>query len=57
MLPDAQIAQHEASGALVEIDPGAFMDVPLYWQQWKLHSSLLAAVAEAIEATAADHLR
>jgi LysR family transcriptional regulator (chromosome initiation inhibitor) len=57
MLPDAQIAQHEASGALVEIDPGAFMDVTLYWQQWKLHSPLLAAVADAIEATAAEQLR
>jgi LysR family transcriptional regulator, chromosome initiation inhibitor len=60
MLPDAQIAQiaqREASDALIEIDPGAFMDVPLYWQQWKLHSPLLAAVADAIEATAAEQLR
>jgi LysR family transcriptional regulator (chromosome initiation inhibitor) len=57
MLPDAQIAQHEASGELVEFDPGAFMDVPLYWQQWKLHSPLLAAVADEIERTAAEQLR
>ncbi|GAA3886638.1 LysR family transcriptional regulator ArgP [Leifsonia kafniensis] len=57
MLPDAQSAAAEAAGDLVEFDPGAFIDVALYWQQWKLHSSTLAAVADAIAAAAAEHLR
>lgn len=56
MLPEAQIGSLEASGELVAIgdDP---IDVPLYWQQWRLHSSLLAAVAEEIAAAAAASLR
>lgn len=57
MLPDAQSAAAEAAGELVEFDPGAFIDVALYWQQWKLHSHTLAAVAEAIAAAATEHLR
>lgn len=56
MLPEAQIGSLEASGELVAIgdDP---IDVPLYWQQWRLHSSLLAAVAEEIAAAAEASLR
>jgi LysR family transcriptional regulator (chromosome initiation inhibitor) len=57
MLPDAQSASAEAAGELVEFDPGAFIDVALYWQQWKLHSHTLAAVAAAIAAAAAEQLR
>ncbi|GAB3125474.1 LysR family transcriptional regulator ArgP [Glaciibacter psychrotolerans] len=57
MLPDAQSQTAEASGALVEIDPGEFIDVALYWQQWKLHSPTLSAVADAIGAAAAAQLR
>jgi LysR family transcriptional regulator (chromosome initiation inhibitor) len=33
------------------------MDVALYWQQWKLDSPALAALAEAVTATAAEALR
>jgi LysR family transcriptional regulator (chromosome initiation inhibitor) len=56
MLPEAQIGGLEASGELVAIgDDG--IDVPLYWQQWRLHSRLLAAVADEIVATAAVALR
>ena len=57
MLPDAQSAAAETAGDLVEFDPGAFIDVALYWQQWKLHSRTLAAVADAIAAAAAEQLR
>jgi LysR family transcriptional regulator, chromosome initiation inhibitor len=52
MLPDAQI-----TGDLVEFDPAEFVDVPLYWQQWKLHSRLLGVVADEIAAAASEHLR
>jgi LysR family transcriptional regulator (chromosome initiation inhibitor) len=33
------------------------VDVPLYWQQWKLDSPALSAVADAVAATAAAALR
>ncbi|WP_246507425.1 LysR family transcriptional regulator ArgP [Actinocrinis puniceicyclus] len=39
--------------ALVEIAPDHPVDVPLYWQQWKLGSPALAAVGEAVIETAA----
>ena len=56
MLPEDQIGSLEASGELVAIGDDA-IDVPLYWQQWRLHSALLAAVADEIAATASDALR
>jgi LysR family transcriptional regulator (chromosome initiation inhibitor) len=52
MLPDIQVAER-ASGHLVEIAPDQPVDVPLYWQQWKLGSPALAAVGDAVAATAA----
>jgi LysR family transcriptional regulator, chromosome initiation inhibitor len=32
------------------------MDAPLFWQQWKLDSPALTAVAEAVAAEAAEAL-
>lgn len=57
MLPDAQSREAEGAGELVDFDPGAHIDVALYWQQWKLHSPTLTAVADAIAAAAAAYLR
>jgi LysR family transcriptional regulator (chromosome initiation inhibitor) len=57
MLPPQQSAILEAAGRLAEIDPGVRIDVPLYWQQWKLHSPMLARLADAIATVAAEALR
>ncbi len=51
MLPEAQAAQRP-NGELVHLAPRVPIDVPLYWQQWKLDSPALAAVAEAVVRTA-----
>ncbi|TAM71179.1 MAG: LysR family transcriptional regulator ArgP [Microbacteriaceae bacterium] len=56
MLPAAQIGELEAAGELVAIGEDDIR-VPLYWQQWRLHSQLLAAVADEIAAVAAGSLR
>ncbi|MFG1806795.1 LysR family transcriptional regulator ArgP [Streptomyces sp. NPDC049040] len=56
MLPDAQAAPHRAAGTLVDLAAGDTMDVPLYWQQWKLDSPPLAALAAAVARTAAAAL-
>jgi LysR family transcriptional regulator (chromosome initiation inhibitor) len=56
MLPEAQIGGLEASGRLVAIGDDD-VDVPLYWQQWRLQSALLKAVADEIVATASATLR
>lgn len=42
---------------LVEIDPGAFIDVPLYWQQWQLRTTTLDLVAATVAAAAQEALR
>ncbi|MFE9452872.1 LysR family transcriptional regulator ArgP [Streptomyces sp. NPDC006739] len=57
MVPEAQAAGPLAAGRLVHLAPGQWVDVPLYWQQWKLDSPALAAVAEAVTAAAAQALR
>ncbi|MEU4321454.1 LysR family transcriptional regulator ArgP [Nocardia fluminea] len=56
MLPDLQTGKERAAGTLVDIDGDFHIDVPLYWQQWKLHSPALGAVATAIAAAAASAL-
>jgi len=33
---------------LVSVDPNAFVDVPLYWQQWNLRSALLDTIAAEV---------
>jgi LysR family transcriptional regulator (chromosome initiation inhibitor) len=43
-------------GELVEIAPGRGLDVPLYWQRWRLDSPALATLTEAVRATAAAAL-
>jgi len=47
LLPLLQCAGALASGALVPLG-GEPIDVPLYWQQWNLRSTLLDAVADEI---------
>ena len=49
MLPDAQSGDAQSGDAdLVVIDHDSPVYVPLFWQQWKLESPSLAAVAVAI---------
>ena len=47
MLPELQIAQLEP-GTLVQLPRSAPLDVPLYWQQWRLATAALDQVAAAI---------
>nr|WP_042179444.1 LysR family transcriptional regulator ArgP [Kibdelosporangium sp. MJ126-NF4]CEL13823.1 putative LysR-family transcriptional regulator [Kibdelosporangium sp. MJ126-NF4]CTQ88191.1 putative LysR-family transcriptional regulator [Kibdelosporangium sp. MJ126-NF4] len=55
MVPEAQAAAR--GDALVDLAPDRPLDVPLYWQQWKLDSPALAAVADAVTQGAKDALR
>ncbi|GKQ35611.1 LysR family transcriptional regulator ArgP [Streptomyces sp. A012304] len=57
MVPEVQAGPLLADGRLVSLAPDRPLDVPLYWQQWKLDSPALAAVAAAVTATAAENLR
>lgn len=44
------------AGRLARLAPDRSADVPLFWQQWKLYSHALTAVAEAVPARAAEAL-
>ncbi|MBK3562820.1 LysR family transcriptional regulator ArgP [Streptomyces sp. MBT62] len=57
MVPEMQAAALLDAGRLVNFAPERPVDVPLYWQQWKLDSPALAAVATAVTETAAEILR
>ncbi|NUP19560.1 MAG: LysR family transcriptional regulator ArgP [Streptomyces sp.] len=57
MIPEVQAGPLLKDGRLVQLAPERPLDVPLYWQQWKLDSPALSAVTEAVTATAADTLR
>ncbi|MEV8614911.1 LysR family transcriptional regulator ArgP [Amycolatopsis sp. NPDC051373] len=57
MVPELQTRGSSSANALVDLAPDRPADVPLYWQQWKLDSPALAALAEAVTATAATALR
>ncbi|TDD98989.1 LysR family transcriptional regulator ArgP [Jiangella asiatica] len=56
MVPTRLAAAPLADGRLVEIAPGHHLDVPLYWQRWKLDSPVLAALTASVTATAAAYL-
>jgi LysR family transcriptional regulator (chromosome initiation inhibitor) len=57
MVPEVQAEPLLRAGRLVHLAPDRILDVPLYWQQWKLDFPALAAVAEAVAAVAAETLR
>ncbi|WP_435227621.1 LysR family transcriptional regulator ArgP [Streptomyces sp. Tue6028] len=56
MVPEAQAGPLLRAGRLVRLAPRRIVDVPLYWQQWKLDSPALASVADAVAAVAAETL-
>jgi LysR family transcriptional regulator (chromosome initiation inhibitor) len=56
MVPSVQAEPRLRAGELVTLADRP-IDVPLYWQQWKLDSPALSAVADAVAAEAADSLR
>ncbi|MFF4535943.1 LysR family transcriptional regulator ArgP [Streptomyces aureus] len=57
MVPEVQAEPLLRAGRLVLLAPGRWVDVPLFWQQWKLDFPALGAVARAVAAVAAERLR
>ncbi|MFG3103905.1 LysR family transcriptional regulator ArgP [Streptomyces sp. NPDC048182] len=57
MVPAPQATPLLETGRLTLFAPDRPVDVPLYWQQWKLDSPALAAVAEAVVTAAGGVLR
>ncbi|ADD43073.1 LysR family transcriptional regulator ArgP [Stackebrandtia nassauensis] len=56
LVPEPQAEPLLKTGSLVELIPGQPVDVPLYWQQWKLDVPALTLVAETIAVSATEAL-
>lgn len=54
-VPHAQIGDALASGRVVRI-VDRYIDVPLFWQHWKVSSPTLSALTEILVDAAAEHL-
>lgn len=56
MNPAGLVAGHLAAGRLVELVPGAVLEVPLFWQFARLSAPVLAPVTQALRQAAAGAL-
>ncbi|MFD3544275.1 LysR family transcriptional regulator ArgP [Streptomyces sp. NPDC058655] len=57
LVPESQARPLVRAGQLVLLAPRRPLDVPLYWQQWKLDSPVLSTVAAVIAQEASKALR
>jgi LysR family transcriptional regulator, chromosome initiation inhibitor len=57
LVPEEVARTDIAAGRLVELAPGHHLDVPLYWQYWRLQSAVLSALTTAVRSAAATTLR
>lgn len=56
MLMDVQIAEAIGQGHLIDLCPGAYLDVPLYWHCWQMQPPQLARLPQLIREAAAVYL-
>lgn len=56
MVPHLQSGDEQPGGPLVDLDPATPVDVPLYWQQWRLRTPALDRLAEAVISAARREL-
>lgn len=57
MILDPQLGPDLAAGRLARLPGGRPVDVPLFWQRWRLDSPALAALTDEVRAAAALGLR
>ena len=57
MVPEQTAREDIAAGRGVDLAPGRHLDVPLYWQCWRMESAVLTALTTAVKAAAAEALR
>jgi LysR family transcriptional regulator, chromosome initiation inhibitor len=57
MVPERKALAEIAAGRYVPLHPGSFLDVPLYWQYWRIESAVLGKLTAVVKAAAAGVLR
>lgn len=57
MLPEWFADDDIAAGRCVDLAPGRHLDVPLYWQYWRLESTVLTLLTTAVRTAATSALR
>jgi len=57
LVPEQVAIPDIAAGRYVDLTPGRYLDVQLYWQRWRLESETLDTVTSAVKAAAAASLR
>jgi LysR family transcriptional regulator (chromosome initiation inhibitor) len=57
MVPEQIAGPEIAAGRFVDFAVGRHLDVPLYWQHWRVDSAVLAALTASVRAAAAASLR
>ena len=53
MVPEHLLGTALSRGEVVELAPGRYLDVPLFWQRWRLNSAVLDTVTAAVHEAAA----
>jgi LysR family transcriptional regulator (chromosome initiation inhibitor) len=56
-VPEPQLDPDLAAGRLVLLPSRQYVDVPLYWQRWRIDSPVLARLTESVRRIAAARLR
>jgi len=57
LVPEPQLLPDLASGLLEQLPGRDHVDVPLFWQRWRLDSPALSRLTDAVHAAARTHLR
>lgn len=57
MIPELQSQNAVADGELIDLMPGFFIDVPLYWHYWQVHSAKVARLTQFLVAKAQQVLQ
>jgi LysR family transcriptional regulator, chromosome initiation inhibitor len=57
LVPEQLAVPDIAAGRCVDLTRGKWLDVPLYWQYWRMESAVLATLTAAVKTAAAATLR